>query len=1156
MKITFRAENRGNQLKFQGECMRRAAAAVRFTSLAVAITICLLAAQPGRAQSIISGEITGTVTDATHGVVTGATVTLINTESGFNTTTATNSSGAFRFPLLRPGNYTLTVTADNFRASKRDVFAGVGQITDAPVQLEVGPTAETVEVVATEPLLETENANLATTYNPIQIENLPNPGGDLTTYALTAPGVVLSTAGGYGNFTAFGMPGTSNLFTLNGGDINDPYSNLNNSGSSNNTLGRNEIQEVAIVSNGYSGQYGRGAAVNMNFTTKSGANSFHGNAKWDWNGRYLNANDWFNNATGTPRTFANSNQWGGSIGGPIKKDKLFFFYDNEGLRYVLPAGGTPAYIPTPAWAADVQANIDATQPAETSFYQKMFSVYAGAPGAGTAAALDTVLGDGGCGDFAGTLNGHVYGPGGAACTETFRPSVVNLNRERLQTIRVDFVMSEKDLMSWRYWQDRGSQPTYTDPINSAFNILSTQPQDAGQFTETHSFNPNLVNQLIVGGSYYSSIFGPADAVAAAALFPTTIGEAIGANDCHLRNGNLSCMGGEVYGYPSGRNFAQYQLVDDVSWTRGDHGFKFGVNFRHDNWADYGPAANHTGDLRIRSITDFVNGVLTSGGPSSFRQQFSTARDLQISNYSLGFYAQDEWRVQSNLKLTMSLRLDRNSNETCSTNCFVRFNGGFEGISHNSNTPYNQSASTGQSTIFPILERIVWEPRGGFAWNPGGLSTVFRGGVGIFSDLYPGQLSTSMLTNAPNVASWTITPSSTNLPIAPGIPGGAFAQAANNNAALNSQYAGGGTLGSIQAILPTFKGPNFYTTSQHMVNPKYVEWNFQVEQALGSKFVASANYVGNHGYNELIQNPGLNAYTTSLTGFANLPIGAAPDPRFSVVTELTNAGVSNYNGLTFSVTRRQTKGLTATVNYTYSHSYDDISNGGIYQYGTNQMGDSLRYQVNPKNVAMAYGPSDYDFRHVLSLNYVWQVPFLSSNRWLGGWTVAGVLFRRSGQPYSVVANPPGKLKNYSATGAVILADFLGGSTPNCTVSSDQNSNPYQCLSLSQFTPASAQTDFGNIGRNRFRGPGYFDTDLSIKKSFRVTRSENGLRLVLGANAYNVLNHPNFGNPDNSINDGSTFGTIVNTVTPASSPYGNFQGAAVSGRILQLEMELKF
>ncbi len=237
------------------------------------------------------------------------------------------------------------------------------------------------------PLLQNDNANLATTYNTLQLENLPAPGNDMTAYAFSAPGVTISTGGGYGNFSAFGLPGVANLYTINGNDNMDPYLNLNNSGASNLTLGANEISEAAVVLNGYTGQYGRQAGAQVNYVTKSGTNAFHGNAAWFYNGRVLNANDFFNNATGTARPFAISNEWADSVGGPIIKNKLFFFFDNEGLRYVLPGGG-PVYIPTTAFANYVLSNLQATNPAAVPFYQKAFNLYAGSSGAGARHAGD------------------------------------------------------------------------------------------------------------------------------------------------------------------------------------------------------------------------------------------------------------------------------------------------------------------------------------------------------------------------------------------------------------------------------------------------------------------------------------------------------------------------------------------------------------------------------------------------------------------------------------------------------------------------------------------------------------------------------------------------------------------------------------------------
>jgi len=1101
------------------------------------------------AQSIISGDIAGNVTDPTGAAVADAMVTLTSLESAAVQNVKTNNAGSFRFPLLRPGEYRLEVTATGFATVAQTVTVAVGQVVSANVRVSVKGTSEVVEVTGATQLLETETANLTTTFNPKQIELTPNPGGDLTNYALSMPGVVLSTGAGYGNFTAHGMPGTSNLFTINGGDMNDPYSNQNNSGSSNNMLGANEIQELSLVSNGYTGQYGRAAGVNMNFTTKAGGNSFHGNAKWDWNGRYLNANDWFNKQAGNERPFANSNQWGGSFGGPIVKNKLFFFVDSEGLRYVLPAGATPVYIPTTQFANAVLANLQSTQPNEVATYQKMFELYAGAPGASRAIPNP---GDGGCGDIAAPVNGITFGTGGAPCTSVFRSQVNNLNVERLLAIRGDYNISDKDRLNARYWQDRGTQPTFTDPINKAFNALSNQPQDAGQLTETHVFSSRLINQFIVGGFYYGAIFGVANLQASEAVFPTEVGgnHPPAGNGCTGFNGLLSCLGGELSRYPSGRTVGQYQVVDDLSYARGNHDLKFGVNFRRINFSTYRPARNQTGVFEVRSMTDFANGTLANG--SDVLQQFAATTHYPINNYSLGWYAQDEWRVNNQLKLTASLRLDRNSDLTCLKNCFASFAGGFDAISHNVSTPYNQSILTGQRHLFNGLERVVWQPRAGFTFSPKGRNTVIRGGVGVFSDLYPAQVTDLLVTNAPTVSVFLI--KGAGIPAFG--PGGGFDLAATSNTAFHNAFASGGTYGSIKAQVPGFRGPNYYTVVPNFKNPRYTEWNLEVQQAFGDKTVATLGYVGNHGSNLAVQQNGINAYC-SVCPFGTLPT-SAPDPRFGRVRELTNEGISNYNGLTATLTRRLTKGFQGSINYTWSHALDDISNAGFDQYSGNTAGESFTYQIDPKNLRRYnYGNADYDFRQNLSASYIYEMPSLFKgsrllNTMLGGWATSGVIYKRVGQPYSVVdSGLTSQLINNDSAG-VVMPFFLGGSIPNCKAT-------ITCLNFTQFSENPPANDnfgaFGNTARNQFRGPGYFDMDMTIKKNFRIT--ESGLTFSMGANAYNVLNHPRFSNPDNNFADaGSTFGQIQSTVTPASSPYGNFQGSAVSGRVLQLELEVKF
>jgi hypothetical protein len=1108
------------------------------------------------AQSVVSGEIDGTVTDATGAVVANAAVNLSSSETGFNESTTTGANGAFRFALVKPGSYTLTITVSGFSTVKRTVTASLGQATTIAVKLEVGAKSESIEITAESPLLHTENANLASTVDSKAIELLPSPGQDITNYAMTTPGVTLSTGGGYGNFTANGLPGTANLYTVNGTDYNDPYLNLNNSGASNLLLGANELQEIAVVTNGYTGEYGRQAGANVNYTTKSGSNKYHGNATWFYNGTNLNANDWFANNTSpdggvtpsTPRGHAVSNQWAGSFGGPIKKDKLFFFYDNEGLRYVLPGGGL-TWVPTAAFRQATLANLAANNPSAVPFYTNIFNLYKGAPGS-SAATPDP----GNCGNLSGsTINGVTFdnGPGtpGVVCANKYFSTVNNLNTERLQSITVDLNATQKDTLKFRYKQDRGVQATGTDPINAAFNANSIQPEDDGQMIWTHVINSHTTNQFIASGLYYSALFGPPNLPAALAVFPTTIA---------FNDGQFANMGGGDNVYPQGRNVAQYQFVDDFSWTRGNHGIKFGTNFRRNNISSFAAGPNTSGLVTINDLNDFYNGVISAAGTSTIGKNFANALEQPISYYSLGLYIQDEWRATSKLKLTLAVRADRNSAELCGHNCFSRLGNPFGSIPHDATIPYNQAIVTGLNQAFPNLEKVVFAPRGGFAYSVNN-GLVIRGGLGLFSDLYPGFLADRFITNSPNVTSFTVqgvTGGNDNIPIAPGttlggVPDG-FTQAKSSDTAFRNGFANGGTLASITAASPLFTVPNFNSIATSVKNPKYMEWNLMVEKAIGSRTSLTLNYVGNHGYDEFINNVGLNTSCVKSASHgcpASLPRTTA-DLRFKNLGEVSNSGVSNYHGLTATLTRRLSKGLQGIFNYTYSHSLDTLSNGGLLPYSTNTGGDSFRVQFDPYNLhSPNYGNSDYDFRHAISANYFYELPLKSQNHFLnaaiGGWAISQTVYYRSGEAFSIYRTGSSfGLKN--GTNERVLLDYISGPT-TCTVPNTP------CFGATTFGSRLAQADFGNTARNFYRGPHYINSDFSIFKNFQIR--ESGMGLTLLADAYNVFNHPNFANPQDN-RSGSQFGTITGTVTEPNSPYGNFQGAAVSGRVLQLGLKFKF
>src|SRR5208283_5228303 len=236
------------------------------------------------AQSSVSGDLTGTVTDPSGAVLPNATVTMKSDANGSTRTSTTNSNGSYRFSLLPPGSYTVSVTASGFSTAETKANVGIGTAAVTDVKMAVGAGSQTVEVTSSAPLVNAETADNTTNFGTNLITNLPNGGNDLTYVAQTAPGVTMAVGGGYGNFTANGMPGTSNLFTVNGENDMDPYLNLNNSGATNLTLGRNDLQEATVVSNAYSGQYGQQAGAQVNYVTKSGTNNWHGNLIYYWKG--------------------------------------------------------------------------------------------------------------------------------------------------------------------------------------------------------------------------------------------------------------------------------------------------------------------------------------------------------------------------------------------------------------------------------------------------------------------------------------------------------------------------------------------------------------------------------------------------------------------------------------------------------------------------------------------------------------------------------------------------------------------------------------------------------------------------------------------------------------------------------------------------------
>ena len=1044
--------------------------------------------------------------------------------------------------MLTPGQYTVTVNASGFQNAERTVTVSVGQATSMNMQLALGTSSQTVEVTAEGGVVQSENGNISTTFTPEQVQLVPNPGNDLSYIVQSSPGAVMNTQAGYGNSATFGLPATSNLFTVNGMNENDPFLNLNNSGATNLLLGQNDVQEVSVVNNGYSAQYGGLAGANVNYVTKSGTNNWHGNANYFWNGRAMNANSWFTKqsqiASGLSNrpTFSNANQWSASIGGPIVKNKTFFFVDYEGLRVLLPTS-TLTQIPSPQFQSATLANIGATDPAQLPFYQNMFNLYNSAPGAANAGPIP-----GGSDGCDGTIS-----LGGSPCALAFRSTAGNFTHEWLLTARVDQNISDSDRLYGHFRSDHGLQATYTDPINSVFNAQSDQPQYEGQLNETHTFGSNATNQFIVSGSWYSAIFKPKDMAAATALMPYRL---------RFSGGTFYDLGHDLNIWPQGRNVTQYQIVDDFSKVYGAHNLKFGVNFRRNDITDYSPGVFTTGEVIGEDQASFF-----SGSAGLFTQAFNTRPTQPIALYGLGLYAQDEWAVRPTLKITLGLRAEHDSNPVCQTDCFARLTNDFFSVSHDVNQPYNQAIRTGIHQALPSYTSIGWEPRLGFAWTPrgAGTNTVVRGGIGIFHDFFPATVADSFLNNPPIYNQFFVGPGG----LAPGLAGDIQSQASGANSAFVTGFGSGGTLASIQAANPFFVPPSLFNSARSIHAPQYQEWNLEVQQGFGQKTSLSINYVGNHQIYGPLQNGGLNAYcdATCLGGlgatssqFSDLPtVTGGPDPRFGTITQIYSGNVGNYNGVTVSLQRRFSS-LQFQANYTYSHALDIVSNAGLLPYNFNTNESTLNPQDPFNYKRFNYGNADYDVRHYASLNYVWTTPKLSG--WKGAiasWTVSGTLFTRSGLPVTVYDdNASSTLNGFNyaiSAGDPVFANYNSTGPVVCT----RNALYTPCLDpVTQFSPA--VNGWGSQRRNQVWGPHFFDTDLTVMKNFHLPITEAS-NLGIGLQFFNILNHPNFDQPDANISS-STFGSIISTVSVPTSILGSFLGGDASPRLIQVKGTLTF
>src|ERR1700726_2021247 len=703
------------------------------------LTVASLPPAQALAQGETTSAIVGQVRDTTNAVVPGATVAIANLETGLKRSAKTDDAGRFNFPQLKPGTYSVKAEAEGFEPQRNDnVISGLGQKQTVDFTLKVARSVQSVEVTSETLVLSPENANTSTTLNARALENLPNPGGDLTYPLQFAAGALINTAGsgndfvggtnGYGNVEFNGLPALSNGYIVDGLETNDPLTNLNSGLSTNLVLGLNSISEVTVNTLSYAVDQGRYGASQVNYVTKSGSNQFHGNLYELWNGSKFNAANYFTNATsGNHKPRSTVNHFGGSVGGPIVHNKLFFFFDSEWVRIALPIV-TPTTVPTAAFQNYVlqQLPLGGTdsvtgsryQPAPqlVPFYQKMFSLYGNIGGTPL-----TVLG---CPFDVGGASPATANDGNG-CANRRSVSHSSNDHEQVQTVRVDYNINEKNTTWYRFQADTGVQAAYTDPINPLFNSVSPQPLYSFAAGYTHVFSQNLVNYFNPAFSWYASLFGPSDFQKTLSAFPIVL-QGNGAN------APFTTVGGLDNTWVQGRRASRFFINDNLAWSHGAHELRFGTNTRILRLNDFDFEEGTVPTVTYANLQQFISGVANTASatfPSNLNEPFNFL--------NLDVYAQDSWKVNRTLTWTFGLRDAFNSNPLNPHDQVARLRGSFSSISHDVNQPPNDAIQTGLGNVFSSTPLAILQPRTAIAWQfeP---KSVLRAGFGVFSDILPGS----------------------------------------------------------------------------------------------------------------------------------------------------------------------------------------------------------------------------------------------------------------------------------------------------------------------------------------------------------------------------------------------------------------------------------
>jgi Carboxypeptidase regulatory-like domain/TonB dependent receptor len=1120
-------------------------------------TLILLAAATAYAQT---GSIAGTILDASGAGVPGATVKATNLATATVRTAVTDTAGAYLIPNLAVGTYDVSVEKQGFSAlSFRSVVLTVAQNLTLNGSLQVGVTTQTVEVAgASIAPINLEDAQISNVVDSTHILDLPLITRDPYQLVLLSPGSqqVNSSLGG---FSINGQRERNNNFLLDGTDNNDASVPGIPGGIS--SINPDATQEFRVITNNFLPEFGRNTGAIVDIVTRSGTNQFHGDV-YEFNRvSAMAARDWFNPTAGPdggPQNPFVRNQFGGSFGGPIIKDKTFFFVNSEWDRFQTTLTNE-AVVPTPAFKTGIFTydgqQINLANPASPNnalglpldpTMQKIFALYPNPNG-----------------PLVNSLEGIYYFPEGIP------------NNSNETVFRLDHHLSDKYTLTARYIYNGSSEGDDLSEFLPGLGGVETYAQTHnGSLGFIAALRPNLVDELRFGLTREDLMF-PCTGVNTLNQYSTPDAFGFGTDYAfNLSTGvptisNFGC-GALADSDGQARRAGTWNFADNLSWTKGGHNFKFGGEFRYvyDNGFDgfesrptvdftaYGnfgiQVVNCAGACESDEVLQTLAAALLGVPGIQSQTQFYNAQGTRTAldyrsfvQHEYAGFAQDSWKVRSNLTIELGLRYE--------------FEGvPFERSGNFSNLLYQQASATPPitfSTVGPGTGRQLYnndpydfEPRMGLAWDPfkDGKTSV-RMGYGIFHDRVFGNLFEILRGDPPFVADVENFP---NLNFANGVGGVTTLSTLPPPVTQPSPSASvpaGSYLSGIDLVAPNLKTP--YTQS----------WNIGVQRDLGHGMTLEVNYVGSGSHRQfrtVDADPPIPALVAAAQANGSLPTGISGgelrilpllglpqvtgNTAFEEPVLVESIGNATYEGLQSVFHKRLGYGLDFQAAYTYSHAIDDSNDPIVAPGGDRNIArDSFDLQEDRGN-------SSYDLRHRLVINWIYQLPAGPGHKYFdhgagarvfGGWELSGLSTFQSGHPMDLFSN-----EDSQYTGLTGRPDLVGNPAIPAGAPRNEVGPPITAFAEPPFGRA------GDVSRNMFTGPTLYNTDVSLLKNTRIHEQVN---LQFRAEVYNIFNRIQFDQlsaAGNTLADPGTFGLALDTLT---QPDGT-----TSARQIQLALKLMF